>query len=179
MALGLELALLGFLREGPLHAYELHTRLSQAEALGLVWHVKQGSLYAQLAKLEAAGYIHSETEHQGNRPPRKVLSPTPSGQLAFDSWIAAPVEHGRDFRIEFLAKLYFASRTGPAATSDLIERQRAACHGWLSSLRGEADHLRAGAPYNWLVYEFRRGQIEAILCWLDTCETALAALAPV
>ena len=61
-ALGLEHALLGLLRAQPMHAYEMHQQLLRAEALGLVWHLKQGHLYALLANLEVPGYVRSTTE---------------------------------------------------------------------------------------------------------------------
>src|SRR5262252_750744 len=112
-ALGLEHALLGLLRAQPMHAYEMHQQLLRAEALGLVWHLKQAHLYALLAKLETAGYVGSTTESQGTRPPRKILHLTPAGAVAFADWVTTPVAHGRDLRLEFLAKLFFAAREGP------------------------------------------------------------------
>ena len=39
--------------------------------------------------------------------------------------------HGRDFRLEFLAKLFFALEASPQEAAALIARQRAACHEWL------------------------------------------------
>jgi PadR family transcriptional regulator, regulatory protein AphA len=114
------LALLGLLRAHPCHAYELHHVLQRTEALAIVWHLKQGNLYALLAKLEEAGYVASTLEQHGARPPRKMLRLTERGQEAFVEWLASPVEHGRDFRLEFLAKLYFAAQEGEQAVVTLI-----------------------------------------------------------
>jgi hypothetical protein len=62
----------------------------------------------------------------------------------------------------------------------LLAQQRAACETWLADQREQL--ARADAPYAALVLQFRIGQIESILRWLDLCEaTALApdvALAP-
>ena len=52
-----EYALLGFLRQQPMHAYEIHQTLLRNEALGLVWHLKQSLVYVMLERLEAEGYI--------------------------------------------------------------------------------------------------------------------------
>lgn len=172
---GLELALLGFLRDGPLHAYEIHRRLEQAEALGLVWRLKQSHLYALLGRLEAADLLVGTTQPQGARPPRRVLALTPAGQEMFAGWVAAPVAHGRDLRLEFLAKLFFATRDGPPAVAALVERQRTACAGWLAELHAQADAVPDGQPYATLVLQFRIRQIEAILDWLDTCARTLLA----
>ena len=76
--LTVELALLGFLRQQPMHAYEIHQTLMRNEALGLVWHLKQSLVYVMLERLEAAGYLTNTLEHRNSRPPRKILQLTPS-----------------------------------------------------------------------------------------------------
>lgn len=63
------LRVLGLLRDHPIHPYEMHQQMLQAEALGLVWHLKQSHLYALLAKLEESGYLVSITQFQGTRTP--------------------------------------------------------------------------------------------------------------
>jgi DNA-binding PadR family transcriptional regulator len=167
--LTIEHALLGFLRLRPMHAYEIHQTLLRSEALGLVWHLKQSLVYVMLERLEAEGYVSVVLETQGSRPPRKILHLTPSGQAAFARWLVAPVAHGRDFRLEFLAKLYFASQGHPDSATTLIAGQQQACREWLVELRVQADALSDARDYDWLVLQFRIGQIEAILAWLDIC----------
>src|SRR5439155_25513658 len=95
--------------------------LLQSEALGLVWRLKQSQLYALLGRLEEAGYIENTIESQPARPARKIMRLTSSGREAFKRWVASPVEHGRDFRIEFLAKLFFARQEDTAASNALID----------------------------------------------------------
>jgi PadR family transcriptional regulator AphA len=175
VASGLEHALLGLLREQPMHAYEMYQQLQRTEQLGLVWHLKQGNLYALLATLEADGYLVSTTELQGTRPPRKILHLTPRAEASFSQWLTTPVEHGRDFRQEFLAKLYFATHDGPASVSELLTRQREACHRWLNELRAQAEALSVSPPFEHLVLRFRVGQIEATLRWLEECAEVFAA----
>lgn len=175
LPLTLEHALLGFVRERPTHAYDIHQRLEQAEALGLVWHLKQSQLYFLLNRLEEAGYLTSTLEPQPNRPPRKILQLTPSGEAAFAHWLTAPVEHGRDFRQEFMAKLFFAQQEGPAALAMLIERQRSACQQWSAELEAQRAASGTARVYDDLVLQFRIGQLAAILSWLDTCTATLHA----
>lgn len=167
--LTIEHALLGFLRQQPMHAYEIHQTLMLNEALGLVWHLKQSLVYVMLERLETEGFIKASLEPQGSRPPRKILRLTPAGQAAFGQWLVAPVAHGRDFRIEFLAKLYFASQEASPSAATLIATQQVACRAWLVDLRAQADALADARNYDWLVLQFRIGQIEAILAWLEIC----------
>ena len=152
-----------------MHAYEIHQTLLRAEALGLVWHLKQSLVYLMLDRLEEADYVSVMLEPQGSRPPRKILHLTLSGQAAFSRWLVAPVAHGRDFRLEFLAKLYFASHADPASAVTLIAAQQLACRDWLVDLRAQADALSDARDYDWLVMQFRIGQIESIVAWLDIC----------
>lgn len=170
---GLEYALLGLLRREPLHAYEMYQRLRRSEPLGQVWQLKQSHLYALLARLEAQGLVAGETELQGARPPRRMLALTPKGVAAYTAWMTMPVQHGRDFRLEFLAKLACAASEGRAAIAALITGQRAACSTWLDDLQTRIAAIPSQQPYDRLVFEFRAGQITAILAWLDRCEQEL------
>ena len=169
--LTMEHALLGFLCDAPMHAYEMHQQLHEAEALGLVWRIKQSQLYALLARLEEVGFLTAVTAPQETRPARKMLHLTPAGRAAFEEWRRSPVYHGRDLRQEFLAKLYFAHLDGAASVATLVEAQRAVCHTMLVAMQARAD--AAEQPYARLVYEFRYSQVKASFEWLDQCGTTL------
>lgn len=183
--LTIEHALLGFLQDGSLHGYELHQRLQAAQALGLVWQIKQAHLYALLAKLEEANLVAVDTSAPADENPaavhrgraRKPLLLTAAGRAAFERWREAPVAHGRDLRIEFLAKLFWAEQGSAADAQQLLARQRAICAGWLDELDRELTALPESKTYPRLVRLFRRGQIEAMLTWLDTCAARLADIA--
>lgn len=172
--LTMEYALLGFLRQRPMHAYEIHQTLMQAEALGLVWHVKQSQLYALITRLEDEAFVTSTTEPQDARPARKVLHLTPAGEVAFAEWVTTPVEHGRDFRLEFLAKLFFASHEGKAALETLITGQQRASALLMESLLTRVEATPVDRPFDLLVLRFRIGQLTAILAWLDECALTFA-----
>lgn len=173
--LAIEHALLGFLRESPMHGYEIYQRLSDAGGLGLVWSVKQSQLYALLARLEKQGYVAATLELQESRPPRKVFHLTPAGEAAYRAWIHHPVPHGRQVRLHFLVKFFFAQREGPETTLHLLKEQRRTCQDWLGQIQASAGNLAAGQHYAALVYEFRRGQIQAMLDWLAASEQKVAA----
>jgi PadR family transcriptional regulator AphA len=168
-------ALLGFVRRRPMYGYEIYQRLLAGAELGLVWNIKQSQLYALLAGLEQDGMLSSTLEQQGARPPRKVLAITPRGAAAFDEWVRSPVEHGRDFRVEFLAKLYCASQEGEPVARELLAAQRRATTERLEELRARAAALDPAGSFDWLVARFRVSQLEAALGWLDLCDGWLAA----
>ncbi|MFN8541329.1 MAG: PadR family transcriptional regulator [Thermomicrobiales bacterium] len=178
LPLAMEHALLGLVRQRSMHAYEIHQLLTQAEALGLVWQIKQGQTYALLARLEEAGYVASTLEAQDARPPRKILRLTPSGEAAFARWLATPVRHGRDFRLEFLAKLFFAAQEPDSTLSALLAAQRAACREIIAQLNGRIAAVSPDRPYDRLVLQFRLGQLDATLLWLDECAATLLNPSP-
>ena len=176
--LTVELALLGFLREGPLHGYEIHRRLSDPAGLGEVWRLKQSHLYALLTRLADEGYLSSTFEPQETRPNRRRYRLTRVGRAALRAWVKAPVARGRDVRLDFLTKYFFAEREGPAIAERLIQAQRVVCEDWLRQQQRQAETARARRPFEWKVCQFRLGQIEAMLTWLDVCAGALASTAP-
>ena len=84
--LTMEYALLGFLRQRPMHAYEMHQTLMQAEALGLVWHVKQSQLYALITRLEDEAFV---TVGRARRRRRRQLFGTTVSWLSIMSAMTA------------------------------------------------------------------------------------------
>lgn len=173
-SLTIEHALLGFLQPGPLHGYQLHQQLCDPAGLGRVWRIKQAQLYALLDKLEGDGLISSALQPQEARPTRRVYQLTTSGQRAFQEWLSAPVQAPRQLRQEFQAKLFFARSENPEVRSHLITAQRAACQRWLANFQSQAAEDSLADPYNWLVDQYRLGQIQAMLDWLDLCQERLA-----
>jgi DNA-binding PadR family transcriptional regulator len=69
----LELAVLGLLKEGPMHGYELRKRLSVT--LGPLYAVSYGSLYPCLKRLRKAGWVQEGTPAPKSRRNRATDEP--------------------------------------------------------------------------------------------------------
>lgn len=171
--LTVEYALLGFVYERPTHGYEIYQQLTGSQGLWQVWRMKQSQLYALLTKLEDEAYLITTLQPQDARPPRKVYALTATGRATFEAWLATPVTHGRQMRLEFLAKLYFAYRQGPTVVAPLLEQQRVACRHWLAELQEQSHPALTTDPFAYAVYQFRITQIESFVTWLLTCQAAL------
>lgn len=167
-SLTIEHAILGFLRDAPLHGYELYQRLVAPAALGQVWRLKQSQFYALVTRLEAEGYLAVTPEPRGARPPRKLLHLTPAGAAAFDAWLHTPPDPADDAQQGFFARLYFARQLGPVAAQQLLARQRQQVRAEALAQRREAHEQLAPHSYAWLVGQWRLRQAEAMLDWLDT-----------
>ena len=164
----LEVALLGFLYNQPKHGYDLYKEISRLSGIGLVWHVKMGHLYAMLHRLEEKKWVDCTVTQQGNRPQRNQYTITQSGIRKFDDWQVQPVQRGREFRIAFLLKMYFALQRGKQDIDLLIANQKNACETWLADL----DELTKENPqpdFYRVVQKFRQTQIRGYINWLEWC----------
>ncbi|MGW3665992.1 PadR family transcriptional regulator [Streptomyces sp. NPDC005141] len=74
----LELSILGFLYEEPLHGYELKERIKALS--GHVRPVSDGALYPAITRLVAAGLLDQHTEPGSGAAPRRILSLTEKGR---------------------------------------------------------------------------------------------------
>jgi PadR family transcriptional regulator AphA len=157
--------LLGLLMSQPQHGYELYQEFSRD--LGRVWQIGLSQLYAQLKQLEEAGLVAAQAEPQPNRPARKVYHLTPEGRATFLDWVQQPSPYLRHIRIEFLARLYFYQRLSLPGLEHLVAEQKAVCQVQIETF----SHLAAetGDSFRRLVLEFRQGQLEAVIRWLDRC----------
>ncbi len=161
-----EYALLGFLAEGSSHGYELHKKLIDPAGFGMIWGIKIANMYAQLEKLARKGYIVGKVQVNDQRPARTEYTLTVEGKAEFDRWLTQLVEHPRDFRHEFMARVYFLLRFQPEALHELIDRQLATSEGWLSAIsQKETSHSIPGS-FEHLTYHFRVSQIQSMVEWL-------------
>ncbi|MEU9053919.1 PadR family transcriptional regulator [Streptomyces sp. NPDC048384] len=74
----LELSILGFLAEEPLHGYELKERIKALS--GHVRPVSDGALYPAITRLIKAGKLDEHTEPGASAAPRRILSLTDAGR---------------------------------------------------------------------------------------------------
>ncbi|MFF3336741.1 PadR family transcriptional regulator [Streptomyces sp. NPDC002888] len=74
----LELSILGFLAEQPLHGYELKERIKALS--GHVRPVSDGALYPAITRLVTAGSLDQHTEPGSGAAPRRMLSLTDRGR---------------------------------------------------------------------------------------------------
>ncbi len=171
----LEYILLGLIQEEPTHGYALFEKLRNNLELSLIWQVKRSKLYYLLDKLETDGYLSSFLSKEGPYPERNVYQITTKGSELLEQWLYSPVLSTRYVRLAFLSKLYFAIRENREKAVELISAQIEVCRGWLSNLEDEYSTLDQGGYINSQVYQFRIGQIKAMIMWLENCQISLPA----
>jgi len=107
----LALSILSFLRERPMHPYEIKHMMRERRHDDVV-KLRGGSLYSTIDRLEAEGLIVATgTEREGRRPERTTYALTPDGERELLDWlresIATPVREFPHFgsMIAFLPHL--------------------------------------------------------------------------
>jgi DNA-binding PadR family transcriptional regulator len=182
-----ELAILGLLKEQPLHGYELKKRL--AETLGTFWGVSFGSLYPALRRLERQGAIAVDESARvtpavpstgslageaaaarlrvvpkpTSRRHRKAYRITPVGEELFLSLLTAE-DPGDDERA-FSVKLAFCRHLDSASRLALLERRRAEVADRLA--RARRNHPNGLDRYTRSLVEHRTSSTERDLEWVD------------
>ena len=169
----IDIILLGLLSRQRMHGYDLYKELTRLEGVGMIWRIKQSLVYAILDKLEREALLEGQRVQAETRPDRKEYHLTPAGNEVFYQWVSHPVQHGREMRQGFLARLYFARFISNRAVLDLLDGQRSACKQWLVDFNLAVSKMNDDQIFEKLVIQFRIQQTEAMLKWLDTCQNQL------
>jgi DNA-binding PadR family transcriptional regulator len=159
-------AILGLLRERPMHGYEIAQHFKPEEELGQVVPADMSTIYTFLKDLQEHGLIHGERVTVGARPPRTVFSLTTEAEPLFLDWLRRPVARMREIRLDFLLKLYFAQQFGPAEAKALVKAQTAACRDYLERQKTSTRDLNP-TSFESLVLESKLTAAESMLDWLN------------
>src|SRR5256714_9288592 len=115
-------ALLG---EAASHGFAIPRTLPRVTPLGEVWTVPGPLVYRAIGGLEERGRIATAGEEPGDPgPTRMVYQATGKGKKAVAQWRGEPVQHLREVRSAFLAKVLLRQRAGEPLVP-LVEAQRA------------------------------------------------------
>lgn len=164
----LELAILGLLKDRPMHGYQLSRELTQA--LGGFWRVSYGSLYPTLRRLERGGAIVSRPSDQpaAGRRRRKVYRITEVGESAFLELLQETPHDTQTEDTRFRVRLAFFRYLPPETRLRLLERRRASLEDRLTSI---SDSLRAAREkvddYALALMQHGRDSTASDIAWLD------------
>jgi DNA-binding PadR family transcriptional regulator len=162
----LELAILGLLKERPMHGYQLSRELSAQ--LGGLWKVSYGSLYPTLRRLERDGAVEQVPGTQaGATRKRLVYRITPDGEELFIRLLEEPPSDTQAEDTRFRVRLAFFRYLPPETRIRLLDRRRAALDDRLAAIK---DAIAAAADtdddYHRALMEHGRAATEADIAWL-------------
>ncbi|MBX7547819.1 PadR family transcriptional regulator [Streptomyces sp. tea 10] len=169
MASVLDLSILGFLYEEPLHGYELRTRI--ARLTGHVRAVSHGTLYPAIKRMEKAGLLRREAQPGAAAAPRHVLSLTDDGRQELFRCLSSPEQPFITDQNRWFALLGFLRHLPDRRQQAEILRRRQAFLGEPSSFFYRGDKPLSAAevddPFRRGVLLIARATSEAETEWLE------------
>ncbi|MER6976541.1 PadR family transcriptional regulator [Streptomyces carpinensis] len=166
----LELAILGFLYDAPLHGYELRKRITALT--GHVRPVAESTLYPAIKRLEQAGLLERATEPGAVAAPRHVLTLTDDGRRELRRRLAEPVQRDITDENRWFTVLAFLRHLDDPGAQAAVLRRRLAFLETPSSFFYEGDRpVRAEElddPFRRGILTVARATSEAELAWLHT-----------
>jgi tRNA (adenine37-N6)-methyltransferase len=162
-----EWAVVGLLREEPVHGWDVARSLAPDGDVGRIWAVSRPLVYRAISVLRELGYVEDRgTSPSSSGPERVLLAPTARGRTAFRRWLGRPVEHVRDLRSELLLKLLFLERAGldrvPLLRAQLAELERGE-HGLVGRVSASEGFDRTVAVWRLTSARAARAFVEALL----------------
>jgi DNA-binding PadR family transcriptional regulator len=118
----IELMILGFLAEGPLHGYELRRRMEQLH--GYARTISDGTLYPAIARLTKGGLVTREKESGRAGAPRQTLRLTEAGRTRMFERLRGADGHDITDGSRFFVVLSFLSLLPEATERDAVLRRR-------------------------------------------------------
>ncbi|HEX9259603.1 MAG TPA: PadR family transcriptional regulator [Acidimicrobiales bacterium] len=103
----------------PVTSYDMKRRV--ALSIGNFWPFPHSQLYAEPARLAAAGLLDETVEAGGRR--RRHYTITAAGKRGLQRWLADPVTEHTEVRDLALLKLFFGSQSNAAQRRALAEQQ--------------------------------------------------------
>jgi DNA-binding PadR family transcriptional regulator len=168
------LGLLALSESGMGHGYDLARQFSPEAPLGNVVRLEPGMVYHHLKKLERLDWVTSVPETGPGKQARRLFTLSSAGETELRRWLAEPVAHTREIRLDFLVKLYLALLLDPVLAVRLVDEQRQQCARLVESLanrlRRERVEEKQGpdtASFGDMVLDMRLAQTRAALTWLD------------
>ncbi|MYS42830.1 PadR family transcriptional regulator [Streptomyces sp. SID5998] len=175
----LELAILGFLYDTPLHGYELRKRITALT--GHVRPVAESTLYPAIKRLEKAGLLERATEPGAVAAPRHVLTLTEDGRSELRRRLAEPVQRDITDENRWFTVLAFLRHLADPAAQAAVLRRRLSFLETPASFFYEGDRpLRAEElddPFRRGILTVARATTQAELAWLRATIDSLEGVA--
>jgi DNA-binding PadR family transcriptional regulator len=173
----LELSILGFLHETPLHGYELRKRV--AALTGHIKPIAESTLYPAIKRMEKAGWLRRDPQPGAVAAPRHVLSLTGEGRAELMRRLADPEPLDVSNENRWFTVLAFLRHLADPAAQAAVLRRRLAFLEEPSSFFYAGDRPVSAEevddPFRQGVLVIARATSRAELGWLRTTLAAFDA----
>ena len=160
----IELAILGLLKDRPMHGYQLSREV--AEQLGGMWRVSYGSLYPTLRRLQREGAIEGEMRDSAGARRKTVYRITPQGERLFLDLLEEAPQEGQVEDTRFRLRLAFFRYLPPETRIRLLERRRQGLEGRLAEVKARLRDPDQLDDYQRALLEHGSAAFGADIAWL-------------
>jgi len=161
-----ELLLLGLLRQGATHGYQLHDFIERN--LAFCTNLKKATAYALLDKMQAKGWVSAQEVREGMRPPKRIYSLTPAGEAAFQQLLRRSLSAADD---DGSIGLAFLDALPADEACQLLMQRRAALAQQLATAQAAPQHQ---SGYQ-LLTDHQTYRLRCEVAWLDEMIARLCA----
>jgi len=162
----LELAILGLLKERPMHGYELKKRLSYM--LGHFWTVSYGSLYPALKRLEKSAGIERAYSVKAKTRNRNVYRITRKGETKFMRMLTENVSNASLADTEkFDLRMTFFQYLEPETRLELLEMRRMYLEDQVAKFKAYRSTNKDEDRYRTGLLRHKVDQAKSDIRWLD------------
>jgi DNA-binding PadR family transcriptional regulator len=156
-----ELLLLGLLRHGDMHGYQLHEFINQY--LSSCTDLKKSTAYFLLGKMAERGWIVETEVQDGNRPARRVYHVTEAGEAVFQTALRDQLALDTPTVFPGDTALAFIDQIPPDEARTLLQDRRDSMAARRAALDAAPAH-----PGAWqFLLEHQRRHLDTELVWLD------------
>jgi DNA-binding PadR family transcriptional regulator len=162
----LELAVLGLLKEKPMHGYELKKALT--ERFAQTGKYSYGSLYPTLKRLQKAGAVELEYPKGEVTRRKNVYHVTPAGEELFAQILEQSTQQAVEDKEAFMLRLAFFRYTRPETRVRIIERRRGYLLDQLARIKESLKNLKERMDsYSLELMRYDEFNTEHDIHWLD------------
>jgi DNA-binding PadR family transcriptional regulator len=155
-----KLLLLGLLRRQEMHGYQLHEFIDQN--LALCTDLKKPTAYYLLDKMASDGWLITETEQEGNRPPRRIYRLTHEGEEAYQRLLRENLAHYDPVNFPGDMGLAFLDSLDANEALTLLTQQKQELETRLQEIQDVPVHQGSLQ----LVFSHQKRHLQAELDWL-------------
>jgi DNA-binding PadR family transcriptional regulator len=162
------LAVLGLLRERPMHPYEMERQL-RFRHLDQLLGLKRGSLYHAIRELERAALIEPvETSREGRRPERTVYQVTPTGDEELTLWVRELLSTPAPEPSHFMAALAHMRKLAPQDAAEQLQQRCINLEVGIAGLQAVERTVGQLVDRAAIIeVEYRRSLVQAELAWVQ------------
>ena len=166
----LALAVLSYLTERPMHAYELNRTLKDRDA-ARTFKLSYGALYGVVRQLAGAGLIRaSGTGQRGRLPRHTVYELTDAGRAEMRAWLAELLSQPQYEYPAFAAALSLVAVMPPDEVTGLLRTRLGHINSATAEIRGQRDAAVAARVHPLFLVEddYRIALLEAEAAFITT-----------